>query len=297
MDIVKVKKTVVKAMSKIVTPAYAVGYRYNAEDTAFSLHKELAYSVIMPTASLWYADPFPFICEQKHYIFAELMKSKQKKGTIGVVCLEDGDELFREILSEPFHLSFPNVFSYGGHVYMIPESSEVRQIRLYKAEQFPYRWKLEQVLVERIAAVDTAVWAEDGKLLLETHDLETKQNRFFVCDMESLSTKEFASKENRFVNRRPGGSFAQYRSGVYHALQNCDGAYGKWLHMAKVERFTEDGLAEQELCTVKLRDISRKKTPKGQGEKAIFDRIHTFNRTDDFEVIDFRVWRLEFLNR
>ena len=38
------------------------------------------------------------------------------------------------VLEENFHLSYPYVFEESGNVYMIPETSDVGDIRLYKAD-------------------------------------------------------------------------------------------------------------------------------------------------------------------
>ena len=54
-----------------------------------------------------------------------------------MIDLQDTKEVV-EIINEPFHMSFPNVFKFENEFYMMPENSESNQLRLYNAVDFPY---------------------------------------------------------------------------------------------------------------------------------------------------------------
>ena len=63
------------------------------------------------------------------------------------------------VLEEQFHLSYPYIFEHEDRVYMIPETNEANEIRLYQAVDFPLIWELKQVLMQNVSAVDTSIFA------------------------------------------------------------------------------------------------------------------------------------------
>lgn len=278
------KERVYSLVSRFIKKAYAVGWRFNYDNSEFKYHEDIPFSIIMPTKTEWYADPFPFIWGGKHYIFVEIMRDdNNKRGTIGYTCLEEGEGKFHEILLEPFHLSYPNVFEIENRIYMIPETNQANQLRLYEAVSFPNNWKLKKILLEDICCVDTSIYFDVGDIYLESYDQIHEKPRLFRLNKD-LSLYEIETGNSIFVEKRPGGNFIQYDKGVYHALQNCDGSYGKWLHIAKVDSFTEDGLYEKEIGVFKLQNINH-------NARGMFNRIHTFNRLEDFEVIDLHLYQ------
>ena len=91
-------------------------------------------SVFMPKGLIIQADPFLFIRNNTLYLFYEVLRCGDK-GCIMMVQTNDLKSWSEPVLvlKEPWHLSFPFVFEYNGEVYMIPESQECNEIRLYKA--------------------------------------------------------------------------------------------------------------------------------------------------------------------
>ena len=66
-------------------------------------------------------------------------------------------EYQRIVLTEPFHLSYPYVFSWEGAYYMIPEGSLGGCVTLYRAESFPNRWVRVGNLLEGRRYVDSSI--------------------------------------------------------------------------------------------------------------------------------------------
>ena len=114
------------------------------------------------------ADPFIF----KNYIFAELMdpklnstiiegrennkyiRLKLHKGGYIAVAKNENPLIFKPILKDKFHFSYPHIFEYNNDIYMIPETYQSLQLRLYKCKDFPYTWELEKVLFEVPGSID-----------------------------------------------------------------------------------------------------------------------------------------------
>lgn len=208
-----------------------------------------------------------------------MKKKNNGRGVLGCLCLSEGDTSFKEILSEDFHLSYPNVFEYDGNIYMLPETFESNQLRLYKCVSFPDKWVLDWVMLEGVSLVDTTLYFDNGRVFAESHDIKINKNRFFEIDFKQKLIKEMTDITKPFVDRRPGGQFVEFNDGTYHVLQNCDKCYGEYLHIAKVNSFDGDGLDEQEIDIVKVSDVNLNNRTK-------FDRIHTYNKCDHYEVID-----------
>lgn len=67
------------------------------------------------------------------------------KEAYSILC-EDGTwSSLKVIIDEKYHLSFPNIFEYGGKMYIMPEMSEDYSLKLYEAVSFPDEWKLLKI--------------------------------------------------------------------------------------------------------------------------------------------------------
>ena len=116
------------------------------------------------------ADPFVHRFKGEDYCFVEAFNYLEKKAQIDVYKLiEDKYEYLGIALKEDFHLSFPYIFEFKENVYMIPESAKNKDIRLYKAVNFPFDWELEEVLIDNIDAADSLVFHHNKKWWLFTN--------------------------------------------------------------------------------------------------------------------------------
>ena len=116
------------------------------------------------------ADPFFVSKNGKNFCFVEDYDVVGDRGRISVYELgSDGAVFIGVALEEKFHLSFPYLFEYQGELYMCPESSENRDIRIYKCVDFPLRWQLEKVAMQNVSAVDTMLFEKDGRWWMLTN--------------------------------------------------------------------------------------------------------------------------------
>ena len=116
------------------------------------------------------ADPFVITHRGRTAILAEDLFYSDDRGRISAIEMTgDGPGPARVVLDEPFHLSFPFVFEAEGRVWMIPETAEARQIRLYSCEDFPFEWKLHAILMDDVQAADTMLIAKDDRWFMLTN--------------------------------------------------------------------------------------------------------------------------------
>ena len=125
-----------------------IGYCFETVDSIEKL-KTTRFAIIKSSNKEWYADPFCINYNKHFYIFCEVFHQKSGKGNIGVFEYANGKfSKCNIIIDEPFHMSYPNVFMHNDRWYMIPETSAQREVRLYEAEDFPYKWKFSCTLLK-----------------------------------------------------------------------------------------------------------------------------------------------------
>lgn len=289
----------------LLVESYAVAYRFLPSSEVPVGSREPEFSFLKPGYNYWCADPFPFYYRGEWYIFVEIYYLYHNKACLGYYKLSDPRRV-HVVLEEPFHLSYPNVFIWGEEVYMIPETHNARELRLYRARKFPDCWELDSVMLRDIDLADTSLYFQDDLIMMETmedvySDAKVYRNRLYQLDMDNRTVQEIPTGRSQYIDRRPAGNFFRVGNEVYHALQNCDHCYGEYMHIAKVCDFSLDGLIEREVRLIKTGDL-----PIRTG--LTLSCTHTLNRYDRLEVVDvmyhrfmlmkpiFQLYRL-FVNR
>ena len=107
----------------------------------------------------FFADPFVFRQGNLDVCFVEDYDFRTNKGKISVFKINGNKyEELGPALDEPFHLSYPFIFTVDNELYMCPETCEIREIRLYKCTEFPLRWSFHKTLIKDVSAVDTNIF-------------------------------------------------------------------------------------------------------------------------------------------
>lgn len=259
--------------------AWTIGYR-KIEDNQTELpskRTKAKYSLIPLNDHMYYADPFVFEDNENIYLFAESMNRYRGIATISVSKYENGKfGRFKEIIKEPFHMSYPNVFRYKEEYYMIPETSSACQIRLYRAKQFPYSWELCKVLLDNgNAYTDNAIeidgdmvrlyafYEANGKKVAELYNIS-----FDSCSLTKVNS------QYHIQNERPAGNpFVVYDT-TLRPVQDCDDYYGK-----RIKIYRHEDCTDEEYVTTIDEDCYDLPIRKITG-------THTINRSKTIEVID-----------
>ena len=141
------------------------------------------------------ADPFLISSEIGEFLFVEEFSYAQKKAHIAVYDVSTSiPKRLGIALNEEFHVSFPYVFRHENNFYMCPETIASRQVRLYKATNFPLDWELQSVLLDNICAADPLIFFKDGKFWLLANvdpkcsgDSHSMLSVFYSDDLQSKS--------------------------------------------------------------------------------------------------------------
>lgn len=279
--------------------AYAVGIREISDDVKGMDFSQKPFHMLMPTSNEWYADSFCFDDDGVYYLFMEIMGRNGGKGTLGVASYTPGKGFssVTEILREDFHLSYPNVFKYGNDYYMLPETNEAKQIRLYKAVEFPYKWELHKVLLDDGRRyVDTSYsQLSESRYLLFSHDMTDRVNeevdegsviKCFCLDMENLKLTSVDWIRDA-VNDRPGGNVLSIGGKSYRVLQDCSRVYGEKLKLDEIVKLDDVKCEYQEEFAG---EITADRIPTNIKRK--YERIHTLTRNGKLEAVD--LWYSKF---
>ena len=257
---------------------WAIGYRFGVPGWECSLPK---YNIISPNLRLWYADPFSVKEEDKYFIFCEVFDYFTGLGTIGVFQYTDGKmSRVRQIIKEPFHMSYPHVFRHRGEYYMIPETSAVNQIRLYKAVEFPLKWELDTILAEDVKAVDHTILNLEDCDYIFSYDISSNKYKLIIHLLDMDKKCIHAIDGNSIIDKtktlRPAGRFIGEGSRIIRPAQYNTSYYGEKIIFYEVNTLPSEGFTERPLNNFAIEKIKNKG----------FTRIHTVNRDSDFEVVD-----------
>ena len=180
------------------------------------------------------ADPFFLKVKDTFNLFVEI-KGNDNADIALFTSLDGEDYRYKGIvLDEPFHLSYPQVFRHKENFYMLPETKGANQVLLYKAEMFPYKWKVHDTLIKNKALKDPSVLLSEELNLIVAVDDELKQ---FMYTADSLNGKwkKVEKFEPRWGNEsRPGGRFIQVGEDWYLPLQNHSEGYGTGISLYKL---------------------------------------------------------------
>tara|TARA_Y100000389_G_C17457442_1_gene519137 strand:- start:76 stop:1737 length:1662 start_codon:yes stop_codon:yes gene_type:complete len=211
-------------------------------------------NVIPNSPNHYLADPFLFSLDQLEYCFVEDYSFITQKGNIKAFLL-DGDKIIDQgtVLDEPFHLSYPNIFKVENDIFMIPETAENKDIRIYKSITFPSKWVLHQQLMKDISAVDTNILYYKDRWWMFTNidsaDIEDycSELHIFYADVFD-SNRWIPHSQNPVITSalqaRNGGCIVD-ESGLFRAFQAQDyGFYGKSIGIAKINTLTPDEYSE-----------------------------------------------------
>jgi len=203
------------------------------------------------------ADPFLIAKNKKTYIMCEEYDYKNMKGRIVSLELENGKFASepRVAIAMPFHMSYPFSFEHEGNIYCIPETKQIRQIALYRAEEFPSKWTRVATLIDDFAGVDGTVFQHDGSWWL-TSSLGGSYSSLRL--MVWHSTNLFGPWKPHARNpvktdsssTRPAGTPFTHKGNLYRPGQDCSKKYGGRIVLNRVLRLTPEEFQEERAAVI-----------------------------------------------
>ncbi len=252
---------------------------YRALDTG------AAFTVLPDEGERFYADPFPFEWGGRRVLFFEDYAYRTGKGVIGCVEIDGAGRASppRTVLEQPFHLSYPFVFSDGGALFMLPEMGAARRVQLFRAASFPDRWVPDRVLLDEVVAADATLVRHGGRWWLFATlagDGGSSWDKLCLFHAPALAGPWVPHAGNPVSidagAARPAGAMWHEGGVLMRVAQDCRRGYGDAVAVCRVDRLDPAGFDQ----TV----VARLTAPAGLAA----DGTHTRNRAAGFEAIDLR---------
>lgn len=219
--------------------------------------------LIAPLDRYW-ADPFVWKRGDEFFVFCEEVLYRERRGYIAAIPLDENGQTqgpSRKVIEEPFHLSYPFLFEFGGELYLMPESGFANVLNLYRCVEFPYRWEKVRSVFEGMQVFDSTLCEDAGRwwlfttvrnprrLQLPDHDLH-----LFSAD-SPLATKWTPHPRNSVVRdfrrARPAGRMFRHDGKLYRPSQNCLDRYGGSLNINEVVQLDPKGYEERLVKEIK----------------------------------------------
>lgn len=242
------------------------------------------FKPLLPPIDRFWADPFVWFHENKHYVFIEEVLYSTRRGRI--VCLTLDKEMNilsnQVVLERPYHLSYPFLFEHEGQLYMIPETGQNNGVELYRCTHFPDQWEFEKTLISNVYAVDaTLLKAQDKWWLfanIQAEDGSTWNTLHLYYADHPLSDQWTPHPLNPIVkdiySARPAGRIFSDNGRLIRPSQDCSVRYGYAVNFNQIVTLTETDYAET--C---------ERTFKPSNKGGIL-AVHTYNDIAGLTVID-----------
>ena len=226
---------------------------FNLQPASGISNPVLTKSDVTDVEAAFVADPFLYHEGNDWYMFFEVFEHPTQRGRIGLARSSDGYNWSydRIVLAEDFHLSYPYVFSYNGKYYMIPETYNVYQIRLYEAQNFPYDWVHVATLLEGHYWVDTSIFYYDNTWWMFSTD--TSRLTGFLYYSDNLTSGWVEHPRSPYIlndssKASPGGrAFVYNGNRIIRIVQKDDVSYGEQVRAFQVDVLTKTDYAESEI--------------------------------------------------
>lgn len=233
-----------------------------------------------------YADPFLFEHAGRHHLFCEELPLGAERAVISHTELHtDGRTADppRTVLAAPYHLSYPFVFAHGAEIFMIPESSAVSRVELYRAVDFPNEWQREAIILDDVDAADATILADDDRLWLfaaiaAPHASSLDELHLFWSD--SPAGQWHPHPGNPVVSdvrgARPAGAVQRFGARLVRPGQDGSRRYGWAISFREIDVLSPTEYAEHEVDRLEPIDVA--------GARA----THSYSSDERFEAIDLR---------
>lgn len=265
-------------------PSWCVAYRNLNSPTP-------KFRVIKNPFGGYAADPFLVEESGVTYIFAELFDHYKGKAGLGYIVLSENcsrKSNWKMVIEEPYHLSYPHVLKIQGNYFICPESSCTGEVYFYKCIHFPDKWEKMNAFIKDKRCSDTTFFEKNGEIYGVTCLFDENPMQLYLFKYDFIKNEVCFSPNNPIVTgkklARSGGNFIKNSDKIFRVVQNCSESYGKSLIITQFN-LNWPTFNEQIIKEVKVKDIklNRPMFPLG---------IHTYNRSENYEVIDLKLKRV-----
>lgn len=214
----------------------------------------LTAASVRDVPALFVADPFIVRAQAGWHLFFEVLNATTRRGQIALAVSGDTHSWSYQqvVLDEPFHLSYPLVFSWNGAYYMTPETMAQRQVRLYRADEYPLRWTYVATLLDGDDYMDPTPFAAAGRwwMFVATNGSRNDTLRLYHAETPLGPWREHPQSpvvrgDPRFA--RPAGRVVEHDGRLIRFAQDDTRGYGRQVYAFEVTELGTERYAERPL--------------------------------------------------
>lgn len=249
-------------------------------ETGISENKAVMMPV--PKPSCFRADCFAYSDRGKIRIYFENYNYRIRKGNISYIEYTENTGFVNEmtLLSKPYHLSYPFIFSLNSDLYCVPETFENKQVDLYRIDAQSGCLKFCKTLLSNTSATDSTLFFDNGKW-------------WFFCTLNSCKPNEelhLYYSENfdgpyivhpanpvktDIRSSRPAGGLFLKDGYIYRPAQDSSKTYGGRIAINKINKLSIYEYSEETVNFIE--PLKQNKFRQG---------IHTICDVGDYTVFD-----------
>ena len=281
-----------KLINLFTKSEYAICYRFSDKDILDDIDTE--YKLLMPTKKEWYADPFVYFHNDEIYVFMEVMFTDKGYAGLGYSKLVNGKLTAPKVIIDyGQHMSFPFIFDYNGQIYLIPETRAEKKIKLYRCVEFPEKWEEIHHIDDDRALYDSVVFENNGCRFMFTSEerLDVMYGSIlYLLELEADTMTPKIISDTKITDdcqfARQAGKMLHKNGKLIRVAQDCSKKeYGRALEFLEVDNLEPENYSEHLIKHISPADLRYEKRIHGKMG------VHTYNRENNFEVIDLRLAR------
>ena len=198
------------------------------------------------------ADPFGVWHGGHLHIFVEYYDYRTRHGVIDRLELDEGFRLLKRerALTEPWHLSYPQVFEADGAWWMLPEAYRSGALTLYRADSPAGAWWAACRLEIGQPAIDPTILRHAGRWWLFFSSAADRLHR--MGSLHAAWADQLEGPWTPIGNRpirldptgaRPGGRPMLLDEEIILPTQDCSTTYGGAIRLLHIDRLDPEGVA------------------------------------------------------
>ena len=186
------------------------------------------------------------------------------------------------VINEKFHLSFPFIFKFNNKIYLIPDSSSNKDLRIYVSDKFPLKWKLHKIILKNVSATDTMVYKLDKHWQLITNlnpnNTDDLNSELFLFNSSDPVNKKWKSFKNNpiiinYSRARNGGIIFQDNK-IYRVFQKHNfNDYGNSIGIEKIFSKKKNSILKKNSKLKFLRQIQKCHHLNSDGHLSVYDYV------------------------
>ncbi|MEA3320214.1 MAG: hypothetical protein U9Q88_09320 [Bacillota bacterium] len=242
---------------------------------------------IVQRKDCYYADPFGLQDEDGIHILMEEVDHRVVKGFISGVKMKGGpqkkDQLDwdHSLFKLESHMSYPYLIKFEGENYCIPETSETKEVAVYKV--INGKLKKEKTIIKDFAAVDSTIVHHNGFWWLFCTKADSgpqsdnsELHIFFAKELFGEWNPHLANPVKVDVrSSRPAGTPFLFENVLIRPAQDCSETYGGRIILNQVTTLTIDKFEEVAISPIEPREDS-----------LYPDGVHTISTIGDMTIFD-----------